>query len=324
MQQTIQPGDQMWVNFADLIHNRVPDRNGNVLPPDASSGTYELEDANGGYGLLQDSFALNGIWGNQAQQPPLPECCGYTGVGFDPNEVDFGVLGINDPLIVAATDQCSGGNSNISSFFTDWWSGNPSVAQVSREQVTSVGFGSTDANASGLVGYCMGDTEYWQEQYPVDPVTVQKPTSLKVLSSSVVPITGLEKCILADYGIAIAVHYQVLDQNGQPIESDSMVPQEQVINVSVNGSQPYDPFPNWENIGPNLGMSDQYTDASGTFWDDPNGACTNFAFTETSQQPISMLLSGINYTVRTENWTIISNVVGHGSMSNGGDIKLSY
>jgi hypothetical protein len=186
IQQTIQPGDQMWVNFADLIHNRVPDRKGSVLPADASSGTYELEDANGGYGLLQDSFALNGIWGNQAQQPPLPECCGYTGVGFDPNEVDFGVLGNNDPLIVAATDQCSGGNSNISSFFTDWWSGNPAVAQVSREQVTSVGFGSTDANASGLVGYCMGDTEYWQEQYPVDPVTVfsitQTPETLNMSS----------------------------------------------------------------------------------------------------------------------------------------------
>ena len=26
MQQTLQPGDQMWVNFADLIRRRVPDR----------------------------------------------------------------------------------------------------------------------------------------------------------------------------------------------------------------------------------------------------------------------------------------------------------
>jgi hypothetical protein len=33
MQQTIQPGDQMWLNFADLIHNRVADRKGNILPP---------------------------------------------------------------------------------------------------------------------------------------------------------------------------------------------------------------------------------------------------------------------------------------------------
>jgi hypothetical protein len=28
MQQAIQPGDQMWVNVASLIRNRVPDRKG--------------------------------------------------------------------------------------------------------------------------------------------------------------------------------------------------------------------------------------------------------------------------------------------------------
>jgi hypothetical protein len=34
MQQTIQPGDQMWVNVASLIRDRVPDRKGNPLPAD--------------------------------------------------------------------------------------------------------------------------------------------------------------------------------------------------------------------------------------------------------------------------------------------------
>ena len=32
MQQTIQRGDQMWVNIAELIRSCVSDRQGNVLP----------------------------------------------------------------------------------------------------------------------------------------------------------------------------------------------------------------------------------------------------------------------------------------------------
>jgi hypothetical protein len=44
IQQTIQPGDQMWLNLADLIHQGVPDRKGNAFPADVASGTHDLED----------------------------------------------------------------------------------------------------------------------------------------------------------------------------------------------------------------------------------------------------------------------------------------
>ena len=40
LQQTIAWGGQMWVNLAQLIRNRVPDRKGNVLPADLQSVTY--------------------------------------------------------------------------------------------------------------------------------------------------------------------------------------------------------------------------------------------------------------------------------------------
>ena len=41
LQQTIAPGDQMWVNLNQLIRNRVPDRKGNLLPVDLKSVTYD-------------------------------------------------------------------------------------------------------------------------------------------------------------------------------------------------------------------------------------------------------------------------------------------
>jgi hypothetical protein len=59
LRQTIQPGEQMWLNFADLIHNRVVDRKGNLLPADLSSGTYDLRDLSPRLGtLVEGSFAL--------------------------------------------------------------------------------------------------------------------------------------------------------------------------------------------------------------------------------------------------------------------------
>jgi len=66
IQQTIQPGDQMWLNFADLIHHSVPDRKGNALPVEITSGTYDLEDLNPGLGgnLIEGKVVLDKTWGH--------------------------------------------------------------------------------------------------------------------------------------------------------------------------------------------------------------------------------------------------------------------
>ena len=208
----------------------------------------------------------------------------------------------------------------------NWQSSNPPVATLPSKVLHTVAVGSATGSTEVTVQNTHPAPRCPQITYgPTQPVSVnsQKPTSLKVLSASVVPITSLPKCVLTDYGIAVAIHYQVLDQNGVPIQSDGLVPQEEVLNVSINGSKPVNLEPDWGNIGPNLGMPSQFTDASGTFWDDPYGVCTSFAFTETSQQPISILLSGINFPVRTNNWTVTSTAPGHGTISNGSDVKQS-
>jgi hypothetical protein len=127
MQQTIQPGDQMWANLARLIRNRVPDRNGNVLPTDATFGTYDLQQLNSGAGsLLQANLALDSTFG-LAAQPPLATCCGYNDASYDPDDIDVTVNGIEDTYI-SAVDSCNDGGFNISSDFTSWWSSSPSIA----------------------------------------------------------------------------------------------------------------------------------------------------------------------------------------------------
>jgi len=44
MQQTLQPGDQMWVDVGKLIREHVPDINGKLLPATVTSGNYEIRD----------------------------------------------------------------------------------------------------------------------------------------------------------------------------------------------------------------------------------------------------------------------------------------
>jgi hypothetical protein len=169
MQQAIQPGDQMWVNIAELVRNRVPDRNGNTLPVDLGSVTYDLRDLTpGGHGLMVNALAAD------ASHPsgPVPlyaNCCGYDAIGFDPSALDV-VFGTSDPLSVDGTDECDGVDQNISADFGDWGSDNSGIAQVARGKVTGMDAGSTSGFANGNVligagGYCAYDPE--EETLPI-------------------------------------------------------------------------------------------------------------------------------------------------------------
>lgn len=95
MRQSIPAGDQMWVNVADLIHNRTADRKGSVLPPDLTAGTFDVTDLSPGPGsLTEGSLALDKTAGNQII-PRAPECCGDVNPGFSPGSLDVIVNGID-------------------------------------------------------------------------------------------------------------------------------------------------------------------------------------------------------------------------------------
>jgi hypothetical protein len=125
--------------------------------------------------------------------------------------------------------------------------------------------------------------------------------------------------------MAIAITYQVLDQTGAPLNSSNMEPQEEFLNEVINGESYGNPDPNWVDIyNPSYPGSTQFTNSSGQFLDAPFAICSNVAFVETFTQPISMLMNGTNYTVRTNNWkTVTVAPGGHGTMSNGSDINAS-
>jgi hypothetical protein len=152
MQQTIQPGGQMWVNFADLIHNRTPDRQGNLLPADLASATYDVQDLSPGLGSLAPaSLAVDNTLGSQVN-PDYPDCCGAVYPGWDPDAFVLEVDGIDvDNAMIKASNSCTDQTVDISGDFTDWFSANPAVALVTTKLVQAVSPGATTGSAKGAV-----------------------------------------------------------------------------------------------------------------------------------------------------------------------------
>ena len=127
-----------------------------------------------------------------------------------------------------------------------------------------------------------------------------------------------------DFGIQIAIVYQVLDQASpaHPIGSSAMLPQETFTNVFYNGVHQADsPL---HNVGPThvSGTSSNTTD-TGTFKDAPFGNCSDGTFTLTLDQNLTIALGSISYPVRINSFATSSNSLGHGGISNSLDISAS-
>ncbi len=323
-QQTIAPGDQMWVNLAQLVRNRVADRNGSTLPADVSSVTYDVKDLTpGGYGLMVNPLATNSSYGFGAGKLNA-NCCSYNDPTWIPDAFTFDGAGGDDPADIGATDSCDGDVYNESIDFTTWSSDNTAVAVVTAQNVRAAGAGSATGTAVGHLFQGVGSYCAYTPVQSTVPITVQVPTSLKVVKVTVLQTgnTGNHGCLAGYYGIQADIEYQVLDQQAppQPISNATMTPQEHVVfwdGTTKDG-----------NIGPTyISTTSQTTRADGTFDDAPVGACKSVPFSTplTTSQDIKILLSnGITYTVRHNDFKFSStNLTNHGTVTNGSDITAT-
>jgi hypothetical protein len=217
----------MWLNLAQLIRNRVPDRKGNTLPMDVSTVTYDLQDLMpGNHSLMANALAVDSELGLRVRHN-YPICCGFSpGVVWDPDsfilEPDASIDGD-----ITGMDQCSGDTDILTAYIEDWWSADTAVATVaSPGNVTGVSAGTTTASAVGHIpvgsgGYCTVETVY-----PSAPVNVQVPTSATIISNDKQTYanqtwTSCDGTQSANnrYGYQRCVTYQVEDQNGNDIEA---------------------------------------------------------------------------------------------------------
>jgi hypothetical protein len=160
------------VNLGNLIHDRVPDENGNLLPVDLTSGTYDIKDLSSTYGSLAvNALAFDKTLGTRVGVP-LPDCCAQGDPDLSPSHIDVSVDGFTT-VAGTATNTCNGAIESIMDQLTYWSAVNPAIAQVTTGKVTGVSPGLTAANASGTVAICYGNTLHWENLNLSDPITVR-------------------------------------------------------------------------------------------------------------------------------------------------------
>ena len=155
MQQSIQPGDQMWVNVSELIHDRVPDRSGHTLPAVVTQGSYDVRDLSAGQSsrgnLTESSLAVDQTLGASVIPLGVTRCsCAPTGPVWSPPEFSFGEVDPDGDMLAAeieATDECDDTLVDISDDFITWASSDTAVATVATKKVTAVGAGAATATA---------------------------------------------------------------------------------------------------------------------------------------------------------------------------------
>lgn len=223
---------------------------------------------------------------------------------------------------VNGNDNCGFTDDVSTDFWGNWKTANQSVATVDTHGMhTGVAAGSTNSSTQGKLLSPYGRYQCTNQAYtPTGGDNVQKPTSLKVLSVTVLPNgagppNGCPPS--ANYGIMVDIKYQVLDQNSKAIALSSMTPHE-------TGTY-FDGSPLNSDIGPAAGYptSSQTTASDGTFHDVPFGVCSSLPLSNpglTATQNITVVMpGGSSFSVRSQTATVTapgSASFGHGTLKN--------
>jgi hypothetical protein len=159
LEQKLAPEEQMLVDFGKLIHDRIPDKSGRVLPPDLTSGAYRVRDLTDEAvgNLYEGKVTVDKTNGHAAYGCAI--CCGYV----DPPVMKF------DPLAVAVsgsggqtvlgTNGCTQQQQDVTYDFPTWWTDNTAIATAQAAKITGVSAGSTNHNAQSRLMSWSGKTD---------------------------------------------------------------------------------------------------------------------------------------------------------------------
>ena len=314
-----------------------------------SPGFYEFQDlsvnqiADFAQASSPTSDDWNGFWGLPLQSSATPSgtgCGDISGAwteGSSPganwqlsqngNTVTGTVTSSNGPSCGNVTWQVTGQlqEANTGQFYVTATNPSPSVdgcgipasTQISETLTinpsTSCSSGDADVSSQG---------NYFQTPWS----SKQRPTSLSVVNVHV--YTYAEE-VAAGYppscaGIVIGVTYQLLDQNKVALQVAGLVPQEQVLNATVNRI----PMGNAESDYVDI-VKGMTTNAKGQFTDAPFGACnaptpSTQAMSDVQNIRIVNPKKAGSWVVRTNNWSYTLTSAGHGSVTNGVDVSAQH
>ena len=216
MLKTIPPGDQLWLNMADIIRGAVPDKNGTTFPLDLNSATYDIRQlkAVSHPTIFEGKIIVDKTNGHLAYG--CVSCCGYTSVAMVPSSITD-VVGNHVLDAVVAQNACSAPPpEDVTGSAYNWVTTNPSVATMSANLVTLVGPGST--NGSAQVDLLWGNrlkTCPTQPHIASQSISSRVPTSSRVQTTLVnFALTSGAGCPSGQNGWYRQVQKTVTDQNG--------------------------------------------------------------------------------------------------------------
>jgi hypothetical protein len=150
LEQTLQPDEQMWIDVGRLISEHVPDKNGNLLPGDLTSGSYEFRDLTNKHigTLFEGKIVYDKTYGHVTYG--CGYCCGYNYVQLMRNPLGV-PLDLTADNAVQARDVCAGITVDVSdAFYNNWSTASTTIATVDYYGThTGHALGSTTSNTHG-------------------------------------------------------------------------------------------------------------------------------------------------------------------------------
>ena len=142
----------MLLDFGKLIHDQVPDKSGQFLPPDLTTGAYRILDLtdHAAGGLYEGKVIVDKTYGHAAYGCAI--CCGPNNPYMLYNPLLVPVGGSSGQQI-DAINSCSRTSVNITSDFPTWWTDSTSIATASGSQINGIAVGSTNNNAQSIMMY---------------------------------------------------------------------------------------------------------------------------------------------------------------------------
>ena len=149
-EKVLQPGQQIWLDVGQLIHNQVPDSDGNTLPPDTMVGSYELRDLDhAAVGLLYEGkLIIDKTYGHASYG--CGTCCGYLKAQVWINPFS-GPPSINNNDFYQAEEQCGGYWDDFTSIATNWQSSNTAVTTPPNRTLHTVAPGTATGSAEAYL-----------------------------------------------------------------------------------------------------------------------------------------------------------------------------
>jgi hypothetical protein len=147
---TLSRATHVGVCLARLPANQVPDSDGNVIPPEIMTGSYELRDLDHpAVGLLYEGkLTIDKTYGHASYG--CGTCCGYYNTRLTPNPFN-GPPSIDNWDSYLAQEQCGGYWDDFTNSAYFWQSSNPAVATLPNSRLHTVAVGTATGSAQNLL-----------------------------------------------------------------------------------------------------------------------------------------------------------------------------